>query len=87
MHITIKYFGQIAEITQVEEESVEFSGHLVSELLQVLNTKYENLKTINLSLFLSPIPAFLSWLNICKIEIFRMSGLLATICFLKMCVI
>ncbi|NNC49120.1 MAG: MoaD/ThiS family protein [Flaviramulus sp.] len=47
MHITIKYFGQIAEITQAKEESVEFSGHLISELLQVLNTKYENLKTID----------------------------------------
>ena len=44
MHITIKYFGQIAEVTQVEEESIEFSGHLVSELLETLNDKYSALK-------------------------------------------
>lgn len=44
MHINIKYFGQIAEITQKEAETLEFSGNLVSELLDVLNSKYENLK-------------------------------------------
>ena len=44
MHITIKYFGQIAEITQKEEESLEFSGSLVSELLETLHSKYDTLK-------------------------------------------
>lgn len=44
MQITIKYFGQIAEITNTEEESLEFSGGLVSELLDKLNTKYSKLK-------------------------------------------
>lgn len=45
MYITIKYFGQIAEITQTEEEVFEFSGHLVSELLDALYSKYNRLKT------------------------------------------
>ena len=44
MHITIKYFGQIAEVTNKEEESLEFSGSLISELLKTLNTKYSALK-------------------------------------------
>ena len=44
MHINIKYFGQIAEITKLNEESIEFSGNLVSELLETLHTKYNYLK-------------------------------------------
>ena len=44
MHITIKYFGQIAEVTKLEEESLEFSGSLVSELIEKLNEKYSELK-------------------------------------------
>ena len=44
MQISIKYFGQIAEVTQVNEEQIEFSGHAISELLDVLHSKYENLK-------------------------------------------
>ncbi len=40
MLITIKYFGQIAEVTQKEEESLEFSGALISELLEQLYKKY-----------------------------------------------
>jgi len=44
MEISIKYFGQIAEVTQINEEHIEFSGHDVSELLSVLHSKYENLK-------------------------------------------
>ena len=35
MQITVKYFGQIAELTQLEEETLEFSGNLVSELLEL----------------------------------------------------
>ncbi|MEP1487405.1 MAG: MoaD/ThiS family protein [Algibacter sp.] len=45
MYITIKYLGQIAEVTQLEEESLEFSGLLISELLETLHSKYQNLKT------------------------------------------
>jgi molybdopterin synthase sulfur carrier subunit len=44
MHITVKYFGQIVEVTNVEEETVEVSGGQVSDLLEVLNTKYEQLE-------------------------------------------
>ena len=44
MHITVKYFGQIAEVTQKEEESFEFSGLLISELLDMLYSKYNVLK-------------------------------------------
>lgn len=44
MLITIKYFGQIAEVTQKEEESLEFSGALVSELIEQLYKKYAPLK-------------------------------------------
>lgn len=45
MNITVKYFGQIAEVTKQEEESFEFSGVLISELLDTLFTKYKLLKT------------------------------------------
>ncbi|WNH10802.1 MoaD/ThiS family protein [Thalassobellus suaedae] len=45
MYITVKYFGQIAEVTQQDEESLEFSGHLISELLELLYSKYSSLKT------------------------------------------
>ncbi|MEH6536146.1 MAG: MoaD/ThiS family protein [Psychroserpens sp.] len=44
MHITVKYFGQIAEVTQLDEESLEFSGTLISELLDLLYSKYKVLK-------------------------------------------
>jgi molybdopterin synthase sulfur carrier subunit len=44
MNITIKYFGQIAEVTQKEGESMEFSGMLISELLDALYSKYKPLK-------------------------------------------
>ncbi|UKM64422.1 MoaD/ThiS family protein [Flavobacteriaceae bacterium GSB9] len=45
MNITIKYFGQIVEVTQQNEEQLEFSGNLVGELLDVLHSKYGALKT------------------------------------------
>ncbi len=45
MHITVKYFGQIAEVTQLQEESLEFSGTLISEFLDLLYSKYDVLKT------------------------------------------
>ena len=44
MLIKIKYFGQIAEVTQKEEESIEFSGALISELIAQLYEKYAPLK-------------------------------------------
>jgi molybdopterin synthase sulfur carrier subunit len=44
MNITIRYFGQIAEVTCQEEESLEFSGTLISELLNALYSKYGLLK-------------------------------------------
>ena len=44
MLITIKYFGQIAEVTSKEEESLEFSGDTISDLLNALHSKYDSLK-------------------------------------------
>ncbi|QQY81004.1 MoaD/ThiS family protein [Tamlana sp. s12] len=45
MLLTIKYFGLIAEVTQISEETLEFSGKQISELLTLLYAKYEALKT------------------------------------------
>ncbi|WP_445955644.1 MoaD/ThiS family protein [Yeosuana sp.] len=44
MNITIKYFGQLAEVTNCEEETIPFSGHLISEVIELLNLKYSELK-------------------------------------------
>jgi molybdopterin synthase sulfur carrier subunit len=44
MLITIKYFGQIAEVTQKEEEHLEVLEGKISGLLKSLNTKYPDLK-------------------------------------------
>ncbi|MFD2726332.1 MoaD/ThiS family protein [Hyunsoonleella rubra] len=44
MQITIKYFGQIAEVTQKEAEQLEVSKGKISELLNILNSKYDGLK-------------------------------------------
>lgn len=44
MNITIKYFGQLAEVTQQEEESIEFSKHSISDLVESLYIKYPDLK-------------------------------------------
>ncbi|WP_298342954.1 MoaD/ThiS family protein [uncultured Algibacter sp.] len=44
MLITIKYFGQIAEVTQKEEEELEVNENLVSGLLNTLCTKYSDLE-------------------------------------------
>ncbi len=44
MHIKVKYFGQIVEVTKLEEETIEFSGGLISELLDELYSKYPVLK-------------------------------------------
>ncbi|MCA0133170.1 MoaD/ThiS family protein [Winogradskyella alexanderae] len=45
MRITVRYFGQIAEITNKEKEVLEFSGHTISELMESLYSKYTLLKT------------------------------------------
>ena len=45
MNITIKYFGQLTEITHLDEESIEFEGTHIYELLDVLYRKYNTLKT------------------------------------------
>lgn len=44
MLITVKYFGQIADVTQKEEEELKISEGLVSELINTLNSKYSDLK-------------------------------------------
>lgn len=44
MTIKIKYFGLIAELTKCEEETIHFAGDLISELLEVLDKKYPELK-------------------------------------------
>ncbi|WP_298533658.1 MoaD/ThiS family protein [uncultured Algibacter sp.] len=44
MLITIKYFGLIAEVTNTEEESLEFSGTTISDLVNALHSKYDSLK-------------------------------------------
>lgn len=44
MNITVKYFGQIVEVTNTEEETVEMAAGQISDILEILNTKYEQLK-------------------------------------------
>lgn len=44
MKLTIKYFGLLAEVTQCSEERFEFSGTLISELLETIYLKYPKLK-------------------------------------------
>ncbi len=43
MKLTIKYFGLLAEVTQCNEEVIEFSGIKVSDLREALYHKYSNL--------------------------------------------
>lgn len=43
MKLAIKYFGQLAEITECNEEEFEFSGIKVSELREALFLKYSKL--------------------------------------------
>lgn len=47
MHIRVKYFGQITEATQLDEETLECSGQLISDFLEVLHLKHISLKKIN----------------------------------------
>jgi len=44
MQINIKYFGQIAELTQKAEESLECSESFISDLVDQLISKYPDLK-------------------------------------------
>ncbi|MBD0832743.1 NTP transferase domain-containing protein [Aestuariibaculum sediminum] len=44
MQTNIKYFGQIAEVTQVESEIIEHNKTTVSELLDFVISKYPQLK-------------------------------------------
>lgn len=47
MNISIKYFGLIAEITQCNQEYIDFSEGSLNELLAELYTKYPRLKEKN----------------------------------------
>ncbi|WP_027137342.1 MoaD/ThiS family protein [Gaetbulibacter saemankumensis] len=44
MRITVKYFGQISEITQKEEEVLEIYETSIAQLLDRIYSKYEKLK-------------------------------------------
>lgn len=44
MNLTVKYFGLLAEVTQCNEEQLNFSGATVKELLENLISKYPELK-------------------------------------------
>lgn len=44
MQIKIKYFGMLTEVTNCQEETIDFSGSVVSELLEILYVKYPSLK-------------------------------------------
>ena len=45
MRITIKYFGLLTEVTSCEEETIDFNGSVIAELLDLLFIKYNGLKT------------------------------------------
>ena len=44
MQIVIKYFGQLTDVTQKNEEEVHFSGETVDQLLKELFNKYPSLE-------------------------------------------
>ncbi len=44
MQIKIKYFGMLTEVTNCQEEIIDFSGIYISELLETLYVKYPSLK-------------------------------------------
>ena len=44
MNLTVKYFGLLAEVTECNEEQLDFSGATVKELLENLFSKYPDLK-------------------------------------------
>ena len=47
MKLKIKYFGMLAEFTNCEEETIDFTKSSVSELIDELNDLYPQLHTIN----------------------------------------
>jgi molybdopterin synthase sulfur carrier subunit len=47
MKLNIKYFGLLAEITNCNEENLEFSKSTISELIELLNNKYPDLQNKN----------------------------------------
>ena len=47
MTLTIKYFGQLAEIVSRNEEVINFSGNTISDLLEILFEKYSKLKNVD----------------------------------------
>jgi len=44
MEVTVKYFGLIAEVTNKKEETFDVSGTQISDVLEVLNNTYNQLK-------------------------------------------
>lgn len=44
MKLNIKYFGVLAEITQCNEEALEFSKSSINDLLNILFDKYPAIK-------------------------------------------
>lgn len=44
MRITVKYFGQIAEVTNKTEETLNVEGTQISDVVKLLNEKYKDLK-------------------------------------------
>ncbi|MFH4965186.1 MoaD/ThiS family protein [Gaetbulibacter sp. M235] len=44
MKINIKYFGLLSEVTNCNEEIIDFSGNHISGLLEILYSKYPALK-------------------------------------------
>jgi molybdopterin synthase sulfur carrier subunit len=45
MQLNIKYFGLIAELTQCNEETLEFLNETIGDLKEVLFDKYPELKS------------------------------------------
>jgi molybdopterin synthase sulfur carrier subunit len=44
MQIKIKYFGMLTEVANCQEDTIDFSGIYISELLEILYVKYPSLK-------------------------------------------
>ena len=44
MDLTVKYFGLLAEVTQCNEEQLDFTGTTIKQLLESLISKYPDLK-------------------------------------------
>tara|TARA_B110000211_G_C13622208_1_gene353690 strand:+ start:210 stop:443 length:234 start_codon:yes stop_codon:yes gene_type:complete len=45
MQLNIKYFGMLTEVTTCNEEDINFKGGTVSDLLEVLFSRYPSLKS------------------------------------------